>query len=442
LEVASPVATATNRGEKLPPEAEFLPSEDQQVWLLAALEELLQLRGSRHFLSMPLVEPTAKYFPDRWSFTEAGLDRVVRRLMQYAELGHLDVRITTFADPGAPVGRKHSAHRATAGVFLGIQDGCCYFGFNSEALADEEYVAGVMAHEVAHAYRDHHALCDTSDQEREECLTDVTAAYLGFGILVANNSYRYRASHTGSMLGGGLFAHSESQVGYLSPQAFSFLLAIQMKARGLEGRRRSHVLRHLETTQQAFAKAAAEAILEWPEETLERLRIALGDATVEEIPLKSILLPLPPLPEVPEEATPDEDPAVNAPLFNQGYPVFRVGQSKTTQYGTVGVLAGVLLWAAAVAAPSLAWLFITSSVIGTAAGIIAGVRARYDICSDPECTCVLPPDATLCPNCGGFVAGSIRSASDRLAAEEEYEAAHQSRRRKKSKPRRAKPPRS
>src|SRR5205814_2701759 len=96
--------------------------------------------------------------------------------------------------------------------------GCAHFAFNETAPSDPEHMAGVMAHEVAHAYRTFHQLADeAADRDREEWLTDVTAAYLGFGVLVANNSYRYRTS--GEQIGYRSYqTWSVGRAGYLSPQ--------------------------------------------------------------------------------------------------------------------------------------------------------------------------------------------------------------------------------
>ncbi len=426
-----------------PPDVRYLPTEKQQAWLIDALAELLGRQGTRQFLSMPLVEPTRRFFPDPWSFSEAGLDRVTRRLMQYAGLADLDVTILPF-DRIATVERKRlCVQENVAGFFLGIEDGRCTFGFNVNAPADEEHMAGIMAHEVAHAYRAYHGLRDDSNAVHEEWRTDVTASYLGFGILVANNSYRYRVSVGGIVQLGQTFSEfHEGHAGYLTPQAFCFLLAIQMQARSLGALARLRLLDQLETTQRAFAKAARERILEWPEETFDRLLFPHEGDLLEDVPPEALLLPLPEYePEAREEA-PGGDQTAGAPLFNLGHPVFRLGQSRTLQYGGMGVFAGLLLTAGGAAAlpPLRTWWLLIVPLLGLGGGLALGSRTRFDVCADPDCGAVLPSAAATCPNCGGLIAGTIRRPSERLEAQEEYERAHPAPgRRRKSSPWRKRP---
>ena len=172
-----------------------LPTDTEQRWLIDRLVDLIGKCGHDPFTSCPIVEPIPEFFPDPWSFSNKGLDRVVRRLMQYAGLSKLDVRIYPFAEVPSWVRETQSQHeQSVAGMFLGIKEDCCLFGFNEEANADPEYIAGVLSHEVAHAFRDYHGLPESGSKAEEELNTDVTASYLGFGILAANNSYRYSVS--------------------------------------------------------------------------------------------------------------------------------------------------------------------------------------------------------------------------------------------------------
>jgi hypothetical protein len=134
---------------------------------------------------------------------------------------------------------------------------------------DAAELAATLAHEVAHAWRRHHDL-EVEDRLEEERLTDVATVFLGFGVLTANGSYRYRSS--GGVVG--LLAFTEYQhkrAGYLPPQAMSFLLAAQARALGATGKERRSITRRLEPNQRGYFDAAWEALGEGPP-----LRIRLG----------------------------------------------------------------------------------------------------------------------------------------------------------------------
>jgi hypothetical protein len=70
----------------------------------------------------------------------------------------------------------------------------------------------------------------------------------------------------------------------------------------------------------------------------------------------------------------------------------------------------------------------TAFVFDSASGAFAGLggapsgsgltfAAPRDLL-DPECRTKLLPDAATCPGCGGTISGRIKSADDRLEAEE------------------------
>ena len=63
---------------------QHVPDRDEREWLCRELAGLIQARGFEHFVRSPIVEPTSEYFPDPARSLVAGLDRVTRRLTQYA----------------------------------------------------------------------------------------------------------------------------------------------------------------------------------------------------------------------------------------------------------------------------------------------------------------------------------------------------------------------
>jgi hypothetical protein len=128
--------------------------------------------------------------------------------MHYAGLARLRVSLTGFI--GGQID-DDAYDKGTAGWFAEIKDGRAIFG--------------VMAHEVAHAWRnEEHLVADA--REREEPLTDLTTIYLGFGVLSTNSTDRYRSSG-----GYGYTSWSVSPVGYLPPNGCSRCRRLQAAAR-------------------------------------------------------------------------------------------------------------------------------------------------------------------------------------------------------------------
>jgi hypothetical protein len=410
-----------------PPRLQFLPTPEERDWLIARLAELIARRGETHFLDMPLVLLTPDFFPDPWSFSHEGVDRLTRRLMQYAGLHDLDVRIQTYVedDPGpSPPGLRRS--RSTAGFFMGIEQGCCLFGFNEEAPEDAGYMAGVMGHEVAHAYRVYHGVPEADSVEEEECLTDLTASYLGFGILATNNSLRYRtAGRTEGYLT--YTSWSFHTTGYLTPQAFAFLFALQMMARNTSTREEQRLLKHLETNQAAFTKAALDAV--WAEEAdiMEALRLNRDEERPAPRLPDEVLRPLPPYD--PSHRGDVEGPGDEPPRINEGRPVFRVHKTYAQNYGMLGLVAGTML-GAVIGSPDdplpgrgmigVVIGAVIGAVVGLTGGVVIGRRTSFDVCSDPACRSVLREES-ICPRCRGLVAGRIRHPDERLEAAVRWE---------------------
>lgn len=130
---------------------------------------------------------------------------------------------------------------------------------------------------MAHTWREVHGLT-TADRDIEERLTDLTTVYLGFGLLTTNGAYLYRAG--GVYEGTKAYTQwSHTRGGYLGPEAMSFLLAVQVKARGLGWFARRRLAGQLETNQAAFFRWALGKLGDANE-----LRGALGIGTNRELP--------------------------------------------------------------------------------------------------------------------------------------------------------------
>lgn len=393
-----------------------LPTEEEQGWLIEALGELITKRGSRPFLSRPIIEPDEEHFPDPWSNTFEGADRIARRLMQYADLGHLDIELTTFAAEELNTSEieEESQRTGAAGLFLGIEHGVCRIALNEGLAADAETIAGVLCHEVAHAYRRIHGLESSHSVREEELLTDLTAFYLGFGILQTNNSSRYRSSGWIT----GAYAHQEwssEAFGYLTPQAFAYLMALQLVMRGIEGRARRRILAHLEPNQRSFVATALETVAQGADALRQRLQIPRAEAQEPPIDPAGLQRPLPEYIDSPSAAS------LRPVGRNHGWPVFRVRQNRADKVSFAALVAAAVI--VAVTPPlqqALPWS-LALLILLPLAGLGWGRSMCWHICSDPDCRARLGPELEICPGCGGHIVGIIDNANDRLEAEEEYE---------------------
>ncbi|HEY0134419.1 MAG TPA: hypothetical protein VGB85_10075, partial [Nannocystis sp.] len=315
-----------------------LPTADERVWLVDQLVDLMASAGWEPLVNAPLVEPDARFFPDRWSADAGGVRRMARRLLRYVGLDTLDVQVDIF-DGGRTQesdghGRSSERHEGAAAWFAGIEDGVCLFGAEAGGFEDPAVLAGTMAHEVAHVYRRVRGL-EVDDRDLEERLTDLTTIFLGFGVLTTNASLKHR-SH------GDLNYHawSRKSVGYLPPQAMSFLLALQVCARELDAAGRRHVAGLLETNQRAYFAAACT----WIAAQLPTLGERLGLPDPSSWPDPPALGPLwAPIEEGPEALVAAPVKPVKPVGENAGRAVFRVHHTQAATFGKAAAVLGAIV---------------------------------------------------------------------------------------------------
>lgn len=253
-----------------------LPPDDVRDWLLDALGELVFLQGEAPFVSGRLRLPTDEDFPDPWTGDLASLKRLSLRMLDYCGMEGFEVRLERFEGDKqlqfSSTGEASFRHEGAAAWFAGIQGKTVRFGCSDHQLAEAgEGLVGVMAHEVAHAYRAAHGLM-VGDRDLEERLTDLTTVYLGFGVFTLNNTYRFR-SYTHGGLGSG---YSISRAGYLSPESMAYLFAAQILCRELSCWQTWRLLRWLEPRQRSHVKVALRQLR--PSDAVwKRLRPALPE---------------------------------------------------------------------------------------------------------------------------------------------------------------------
>jgi hypothetical protein len=392
----------------------LLPPAPARAWLLEQLAGLVRARGVAPLVAAPLVEPTPAFFPDPWAGGEASVRRLARRLLRYAGIEGMPVAVTVLDEGTAPAA-------GTGGVsFEGLRQGTLTFAVQAVTLRDPLVLVPAMARAVAEAYRRVHRL-PTGTEAPHQRLVDVTAVYLGFGLLTANAALRIGGS------GGSLERRStrtRTRLGVLDPQSVGFLLATQLHVRGLPDKQRRAVLRKLEANPAAFVRAAEPVLAGLQPALAERLGLPPREQWPPAPDLAVLTSPLPGdgEDEPAAEERKDEDRGVQG--MNAGRPVFRVERSKALRLAKMlalptvmlGMLAGRMqlagmeqlpMWQAGVAAAVLGVL-----------GLLVGRLLPDRRCSEPKCGQTLDPAATVCPRCGGTIMGVIHHPRERLAAEE------------------------
>lgn len=382
LYVAGVVSTALPRGYTVRADMDALPPSEQQNWLLDGLATLVARCGPEPLLKAPIIEPTAAFFPDPLSSDVAGVRALASRLLAYAGLGALGVRVETYRGGGAGTPeRSCAASRTSAAWFAGIELGQCRLGVDTATITRPGDLLSAMSHEIAHAFREHHGLRG-EQAANEEALADLTAVYLGFGVLMA------RAEHVKGAL-------SPSR---LDVRDVCFLLGAQLVARGSDTLAREHLASYLDPNHAAVLRAACTSIAR----PSLLVRLGLDDSRVPEIVSTAAIRP---------------QALVGGPLENTGLPVFRLRSGRTLPYAVLAVLAASVFCAVFLPARAPRLLVAALLALACALGALAGRLLARDVCSDPECGSPLRRRERFCPRCGGEIRGVIHSSSERAAAE-------------------------
>ena len=355
---------------------EELPTEQARDAILEALALLVKERGASDFLHGPLLLPTPEYFPDEWRPDADGASAMLARLLAWARLPDrlftLEVWDSSeFFDPrfrdavGQPLERS-----GAAAMFFGEEEGRLRFGLDLTHVDDAERLAGVLAHEVAHAWRLHHGLVHP-DAAIEERLVDITTIFLGAGVFTTNNTFRYRSSG-----GYGYTRYGTEKFGYLSPAAMSFGLAVALRVRDSRSELKA-VLEALERSQQPLVLASLKCL-----PNTAALKQRLGIPSV--VPLPALIL----LPSPERLEPPSEDPPAHY--------AWRVQQRRVGNAALIGFVIGTM--------PALIlgsfWPLLATLPIA-----VLGHWWTYDVCSVEACRCAIRPGADRCTSCGALFVG-------------------------------------
>lgn len=388
-----------------------LPDEAEQEYLLLGLAKLIRQRGSRTFLTAPLLLPEPEHWPDPVEPRGRGVAVLLRRLLSYAGMGALGVEIEVGAkraldlvdDPSNSV--ENPLHRA-AGWFKGIEDGVCHFGVSNSSLRDEESLIGTLGHEVAHAYREQHGLC-VANRDTEEQLTDLTTVYLGFGFFTLQSSYRF--STGGYSESGQRLAYEWQTLGYLRPGQLAFLLAAQLVIRKRGDEELARVVAALGHNHADALERAHEKLFRDRLNLLELLQLPPEADWPEPEALATLLKPL-----EPATVRVSDHAAVEQEWVKERKVAFRVRGDRAKQGLAVGCFLGFLSFLIDGVGLYM-WLLIPAA---GAFGYWFGRGIGSPFCS--SCDHSVGREQALCTFCDTRLVGNIEGVNDRIQAEEDY----------------------
>lgn len=405
----------------------MLPTLDERRWLLEQLAAAIAARGPAFPLVHPLLEPNARFFPDRWAGGDASLLRLTRRLLGYAGLGELRVEVTIYdADParrGEVLGKPSSPRGPELVVWLAHRErDLVKIGAEGSAMADPHTIVAATARVVAHIFRRAHEL---PTQDAFDPRIDMTTVYLGFGLITADAALRHTVRTAAGLM---QTRRTPARLSVLQPQAMCYLLAAQMHARETPRAERQRLGKLLQANQAAYLRHGYAAIERLEPPIQQQLNLPARDHWPEAPPLARFTAPF--ADDLADEAQPearrDEDQGVAG--INAGKPVFRVERSMAARLGRAFGMGALML--GGVLAGMKTGLDIDRGVIALVAlalgvgGLVVGRFLRESRCSEPRCGVPLAASLTACPRCGGAIVGVIHHPRERLAAEETWRREH------------------
>ncbi|HTB79402.1 MAG TPA: hypothetical protein VK717_00805 [Opitutaceae bacterium] len=195
---------------------------DQYRWL----ERCLPRR--RKALRLPLVVPTATFFPERYTNTHESAEQVFNRVRSLMGMGAWDCAFVQkggekrqltralqesgvlgeIPTPGEPAGTFSVRERVT-------------ITYAPHLLADPLILVAVVAHELSHYLLATAAEKPACSKEDMEPLTDLTAVFEGFGLFSCYAAFQFK-----QWTDVGTQGWSVSRLGYMTEAEFAFAIGV------------------------------------------------------------------------------------------------------------------------------------------------------------------------------------------------------------------------
>ena len=215
-----------------PPKPKLLVTPDDKVWIESNFEWMMHQYGVKPLLRVPITtaqgpfsryhnriaESLQYYMEEVCVYMDVDPDDVALHVYSAGDQGELDGPVRINFEGGYTMGEYHHRNNLTGKYDIHI----------NQTITDKiQAVIATMAHEIGHVkllgeYR------TTANDEMHEYVTDLTAIYFGFGIVMANTVHT-RETWTDNK---GYSGWSIGKSGYLPMELRTHALAVQAYLQG------------------------------------------------------------------------------------------------------------------------------------------------------------------------------------------------------------------
>ena len=206
--------------------------DDTAAWHLENFTWLIEEFGPAAFAQTKLVLPKPGYFVTDGEQGHALALRMFDQVKTYCGLTAWDVDLVADDNPlaeRATVSLAMVAPQKHALGTFGVAGNRIQISYVPALLGRPEHLIATFAHELAHCLLATARTPPPCEDDEQECLTDLTAVSLGFGVFLANTRFTFETHQSGSMHG-----WRWSRSGYLPEADLIFALALYLEAKALD----------------------------------------------------------------------------------------------------------------------------------------------------------------------------------------------------------------
>ena len=194
--------------------------EDLEAWCLDTWAWLMRnLGGMERLARTPLITPSRDFFPPTEFEGEARAEYIFNCVKRWMGMADWWCELHAFDRPTRPEAGPLWAvqHGRQANGTFQVANGQVRIRYARDLIDKPIDLVGVFAHELAHYRLATVAEPSPAGEEAHELETDLTVAFLGFGVFAANRAFSFERHSQG---------WQTQRNGYLSERTWAFALAL------------------------------------------------------------------------------------------------------------------------------------------------------------------------------------------------------------------------